>query len=150
MVRVGGHAYGVPVASVVEVVRMVALCPIPDGPPWTAGLADFRGVAVPVVDLASRLGQVPRAPVVDRRIVITGDPTAPFGLIVDHVAGVGAAGVGAADPPSEPDAPGLRRAEAPATISPLVRQVVRIGENPIGERMVMVLDETALRPGGRA
>jgi purine-binding chemotaxis protein CheW len=139
-VRVGGQAYGVPVDSVVEVVRMVALSPIPGGPPWMAGLADLRGVAVPVVDLASRLGQLAQAAVVDRRIVITGDPAAPFGLIVDQVAGVAAA-----DPPKEPVAPGLRRAEAPDTTSPLVRHVVRIGEN-----MVMVLDETALRPGGRA
>jgi purine-binding chemotaxis protein CheW len=140
VVRVGGRAYGVPVDSVVEVVRMVALSPIPDGPPWMAGVADVRGMAVPVVDLAGRLGQVPRTPAVDRRIVITGDPAGPFGLIVDHVAGVAAAG-----PPSEPDAPGLRGADAPTTISPLVRQVVRIGED-----MVMVLDETALRPDGRA
>jgi purine-binding chemotaxis protein CheW len=131
VVRVGGHAYGVPVASVVEVVRMVALSPLPDGTPWMAGLADLRGVAVPVVDLAARLGQVPRTPVVDRRIVVTGDPAAPIGLVVDDVAGVARAG-----PPAGVD-------QAP--MSPLVRKVVRIGED-----MVMVLDETALRTGGSA
>lgn len=132
MVRVGGHAYGVPVTSVVEVVRMVALSPVPDGAPWMAGLADLRGVAVPVVDLAARLGQVARTPVVDRRIVVTGDPVAPFGLVVDDVAGVAPAG-----PPAE--------VGTQLPMSPLVRQVVRIGED-----MVMVLDEGALRPDGSA
>jgi chemotaxis signal transduction protein len=140
VVRVAGHAYGVAVVSVVEVVRMVALSPIPDGPPWMAGMADVRGAAVPVVDLAARLGQVPRTRVVDRRIVVTGDPAAPFGLIVDEVAGVAPAGS-----PAEGASSGLGTIEGSATTSPLVRRVVRIGEE-----MVMVLDETALRPGGGA
>jgi chemotaxis signal transduction protein len=127
--RAGGYAYGIPVASVLEVTRMVALSPLPDGPSWMAGVVDLRGLPVPVVDLAARLGRAAQAPVLDRRIVVTGDPADPVGLIVDDVTGVAPAG------PSSGDAGG-----APA--SPLVRRTVRIGED-----LVMVLDEGALRVG---
>lgn len=112
---------------------MVALAPLPDGPPWVAGVADLRGTPVPVVDLAARLGRVPRTPVLDRRIVVAGDPGEPsaratVGLIVDEVTGV------AAGRPGQPATEGSHSA--------LVRRTVRIGEE-----MVMVLDEAALRTG---
>ena len=129
MVRAGGHAYGLPVASVLEVTRMVALAPLPDGPPWMAGVVDLRGLPVPVVDLAARLGRTAQAPVLDRRIVVTGDPADPVGLIVDDVTGVAPAG-----PPSGEG--------GGAPTSPLVHRTVRIGED-----LVMVLDERALRVG---
>ena len=128
VVRVGGHAYGVPVTAVVEVTRMVALAPLPDAPPWMAGVADLRGVPVPVVDLAARLGRTAEVPVLDRRIVITGDPAAPVGLIVDQVTGVAPAGPAAG---------------GDGSTSPLVRRTVRVGDD-----MVMVLAETAFRPAG--
>jgi chemotaxis signal transduction protein len=128
------------VAAVVEVTRMVALAPVPGAEPWLAGMADLRGMPVPVVDLAARLGRAPRAPVLDRRIVVTGDPGAPVGvgasersgglvgLVVDEVSGVAAGG------DTVPTAGG----------APLVRGAVRVGDE-----MVMVLDEAALRAGGR-
>jgi purine-binding chemotaxis protein CheW len=128
VVRVDGHAYGIAVGAVVEVTRMVALAPLPDAPPWMAGVVDLRGVPVPVVDLAARLGRTARAPVLDRRIVIAGGPAGPVGLVVDEVSGVVPAGpaVAGGDPPS-----------------PLVRRAVRVGAD-----LVMVLDEAVLRTGG--
>jgi hypothetical protein len=100
VVRVGGHAYGIPLAAVVEVTRMVALAD---------GLLDLRGAHVPVVDVAPRLGLAPQAPVLDRRIVVTADPAdpaRPVGLVVDEVTGVG--------PPGPPllDLAALRRPPA--------------------------------------
>jgi len=114
---------------------MVALAPVPGADPWLAGMADLRGVPVPVVDLAARLGRAFRAPVLDRRIVVTADPGdgtagAPAGLVgllVDEVSGV---------------APGGEIGPA-APAGPLVRGAVRVGDE-----MVMVLDETAVRAGG--
>jgi len=114
---------------------MVALAPIPGAGPWLAGMADLRGVPVPVVDLAARLGRAFRAPVLDRRIVVTADPgdgpadgpAGLVGLLVDEVSGVAPAGETV---PASPPAP-------------LVRGAVRIGDE-----MVMVLDETAVRAGG--
>ena len=128
MVRAGGHGYGLPVGAVVEVTRMVALAPLPDAPPWMAGVLDLRGVAVPVLDLAARFGRAPRAPVLDRRIVIAGDPADAgglVGLVVDEVSGVAPAG---------PELGGG------GVASPLVRGAVRVGDD-----MVMVLDGSALK-----
>src|SRR5437764_4006630 len=125
VVRAGGHAYGIPVAAVVEVTRMVALAPLPDAPPWVCGVADLRGVPVPVVDLAARLGRASRTPVLDRRIVITADPADPrdpaepvglVGLVVDEVTGVAPAG-----PP----------AGGGGSTSPLVRRAVRVGPDMV-------------------
>ena len=112
VVRAGGHAYGIPVAAVVEVTRMVALTPLPDAPPWMAGVVDLRGVPVPVVDLASRLGRAVRAPVLDRRIVVAGDPSGPVGLVVDEVIGVAPAG---------PPVGGVYVAPAPVVVAPVYR-----------------------------
>lgn len=128
--RVGGHAYGVPVAAVVEVIRMVALASLPGAAPWMAGMADLRGVPVPVVDLAARLGHEPRTPILDRRIVVTagsGGPAGLVGLVVDEVDGVAPAG----------------EAVASAGAAPLVRAAARVGDE-----IVVVLDEAALRPDG--
>ena len=128
VVRVGGHAYGIPVRAVVEVTRMVALTPLPDAAAWVAGVLDLRGLPVPVVDLAARLGRVLRTPVVDRRIVVVGDPVDPVGVIVDEVTGV--------LPPGPPVAAG-------SATSPLVRRTVRVGAG-----LVMVLNEAALQVRG--
>jgi purine-binding chemotaxis protein CheW len=128
VVRVGGHSYGVPVTAVVEVTRMVALAPLPDAPPWMAGVADLRGVPVPVVDVAARLGRTAQTPILDRRIVVAGDPADPIGLLVDEVTGVARAGPAAG---------------GEGSTSPLVRRTVRVGLD-----LVMVLDEAAFRPAG--
>ena len=130
MVRAGGHAYGLPVGVVVEVTRMVALAPLPGAAPWMAGMADLRGVPLPVVDLAARLGREPRTPILDRRIVVTGGSGGPaglVGLVVDEVSGVAPAG----------------DVVAAAGAAPLVRAAARVGDE-----IVMVLDGAALRPDG--
>ena len=111
---------------------MVALAPVPGAEPWLAGVADVRGVPVPVVDLAARFGRAPLTPVLDRRIVLTADrggsgPGGLVGVIVDEVTGVAPAG----------------ETVATAGAVPLVRGAVRVGDE-----MVMVLDETALRAAG--
>ena len=129
VVRAGGHAYGIPVRAVVEVTRMVALTPLPDVAPWVCGVMDLRGTPVPVLDLATRLGTAARTPLVDRRIVVVGDPADPVGVVVDEVAGV---------LPPGPVAAGT-------ATSPLVRRTVRVGPD-----LVMVLNESALQVKGDA
>lgn len=52
----GGHPHAVETERVQEVVRMVALAPVPGAPDWVAGLVNLRGTPVPVIDLRLRLG----------------------------------------------------------------------------------------------
>ena len=66
----GGQRYALPTACVVEVVPAVALRAVPDVPGSVAGLLDYRGQGVPVVDLARRLGVPPAPPAFATRIVV--------------------------------------------------------------------------------
>lgn len=94
--EIAGRLYGLPIEAVDEVVRMVALTPVLDAPPWVAGLVDLRGRVVPVIDLRPRLGQP--AAGADPALVILVASTArlTLGLIADRVTDV-ADRVGPAD-----------------------------------------------------
>lgn len=52
--EVGGHRYALPAADVREVVRAVAIAPLPGGPPIVEGIIDVRGRIVPVLDIRGR------------------------------------------------------------------------------------------------
>ena len=84
-----GVGLAFPLFSVEHVSFLVAVQPVPDGPDYLAGLTRFRGEAVPVIDLAGRLGLPPAeryhadTPVLWCR---AGDRVT--GLIVDEVPGV--------------------------------------------------------------
>lgn len=54
--RAGGNSYAVDVAHVVEVVPRVDVRRLPHAPDFIAGLFDYRGTIVPVIDLGIRLG----------------------------------------------------------------------------------------------
>ncbi|NOZ38416.1 MAG: purine-binding chemotaxis protein CheW [Gammaproteobacteria bacterium] len=53
--RVGDERYGLEASQIVEVVPLVCLKMIPQSPDYIAGLFDYRGRPVPVIDLC-RLG----------------------------------------------------------------------------------------------
>jgi purine-binding chemotaxis protein CheW len=54
--EVDGRSYALPLEQVVEVVRMVAVTPVPEAPPWIAGVVNLRGAMIPMIDLRPRLG----------------------------------------------------------------------------------------------
>ena len=53
--EVGGQRYGVPAAAVLEIVRAVAVVPLPGAPAVIEGIINFRGSVVPVLDVRRRL-----------------------------------------------------------------------------------------------
>lgn len=53
--------YAVPAESVTEIVRAVAVTPLPNAPGVVEGMIDFRGVVVPVFDLRMRFRLARRA-----------------------------------------------------------------------------------------
>src|SRR3954451_8554304 len=57
--RVSDDLYAVAAERVVEVVPRVELRPIPHAPACLAGLFNYRGKAVPVIDLGILLGSTP-------------------------------------------------------------------------------------------
>lgn len=85
---VGTGDYAIETASVVEVLRMVALTRLPDAPPWLAGALNLRGRVLPVIDLRARMGfDIPPVEL-STPIIIAEDGDVQFGLIADAVEGM--------------------------------------------------------------
>lgn len=107
VIRLCGSRYAVAMAAVAEVGRIPWLTRVPGVPGWVAGVANWRGRILPVVDLRPLLGGDPE-PVEGSsssgRVVIAGDETVRVGLLVESVDGV-------TTPPDELE-------PAPATVGP--------------------------------
>jgi chemotaxis-related protein WspB len=70
---VGTNRYAVEVARVIELVPRVELRSIPHAPAFLAGLLDYRGRVVPVVDLGLLLGSHPCQDRLSTRIILVND-----------------------------------------------------------------------------
>lgn len=95
VLRLGVERYAIPAADVVEVLRHRELTRIPGTPPQIAGVAAWRGEALPVVDLRPllRLGAAEEGD----RLVVVGRQSAAFGLLaadVEEVAQVDESAIG--------------------------------------------------------
>lgn len=100
LVRMGGSRYAVALAHVAEVGKVPPLTRVPGVPAWLAGVANWRGRILPVLDLRSLLG----ADVVDfgstaRLVVLSTDGTS-VGVLTDAVEGTAAIGAAVAPVPS--------------------------------------------------
>jgi len=87
VVRLGGCRYALPMAAVAEVGRPPALTRVPGLPSWVAGVANWRGRVLAVLDLRPLLAAEPRQ--VDRRgrlVVVTSNGTTA-GLLTEGVEG---------------------------------------------------------------
>ncbi|MBI4861881.1 MAG: chemotaxis protein CheW [Candidatus Riflebacteria bacterium] len=92
--EVGDSRYGIDIQSIVEVVSMVALTPIPSlsegaaAQAAVAGLVDVRGQVMPVLDLRLLFGRVAAQATTLTRIMISTLGEESVGLVVDSVYGV--------------------------------------------------------------
>lgn len=71
-----------------KVFSLVALQPVPDAPDYLVGVMNYRGVAVPVIDLLLRLGQVQASSyTVETPMVVcnTQDGGSQIGIIVSNI-----------------------------------------------------------------
>jgi purine-binding chemotaxis protein CheW len=84
ILRIDKQEYAMQVDVIVEVLRMVAIRPLPDAQPWMAGIMNMRGSGVPVMDLRIRLGMRPKEYGVDMVIIAFQVGGRAMGLIVDQ------------------------------------------------------------------
>lgn len=124
VLRLGDREYGLAAEVVVQVLRMVAIRPVPESPPWIAGVVNLRGRTTPMVDLRGRLGLPARAPGPADHIVVVRSGDAALGLIVDAVLEVLEVGDGEVEPPADAAGP-----------SGVIAAVARAGD-----RLILVLD----------
>lgn len=82
--KIAGETFGFRLGSVAEIIRMPALSQMPLVPPSLLGLANLRGIVMPVISLRQLL-QLPDAAAdsMTRVIVMRGD--APVGFVVDRI-----------------------------------------------------------------
>jgi len=104
--RVGKSEYALPVTNVGEILRMVAIAPVPEAPSWLPGVINLRGKVIPVIDLRTRLG-LPEAKVgVNTPIVVTESEGQMVGLVADAVTELMTVQLDAVEPPDELAGPG--------------------------------------------
>lgn len=85
---VGGGDYAIATGSVDEVLRMVALTPLPDAPTWLSGAMNLRGRVIPVIDLRVRLGFTAPPVGLSTPILVASEGDVKVGLIADAVDGM--------------------------------------------------------------
>jgi purine-binding chemotaxis protein CheW len=73
------------VAAVEELVRAVAVRPLPGQPAFIAGVIDLRGSVIPVLDVRVRLGRSRREMVTNDQFIIAGIRGRRVALWVDRV-----------------------------------------------------------------
>jgi len=101
--RLETSQYALPLEHVLEVLRMVAIRPVPEGPAWLAGVINLRGRVVPIMDLRARLGLPPLGPRLETRIIVT----AASGAAASGIAASGVAASGSSGDASGPRLMGL-------------------------------------------
>jgi purine-binding chemotaxis protein CheW len=94
------HEYALRLESVSEVLRMVAITPLPEAPAWLAGVINLRGQVIAVTDLRLRLGLPAPTPGLNTPIIVVEADGRQLGLIADSVVEVLAQAAEPADLPA--------------------------------------------------
>lgn len=77
---IGEDRYGLPVAAVAEITPMLRLKQMPGAPAFVAGLCNYRGQAIPVLDVSALAGGQPCRPVLSTRMIVVHYPLAAGGV----------------------------------------------------------------------
>jgi purine-binding chemotaxis protein CheW len=88
LLELDGRRLALPITTVVEVLRMVALTPLPEAPEWVAGMVNVRGDAMPVIDLRTRLSRPPRDYGVDTPLIVVTALGRRMAVVADAAVGV--------------------------------------------------------------
>jgi purine-binding chemotaxis protein CheW len=86
--QVGRETYGVPIASLHEIVRVTEITSVPDSPEYIEGVINLRGKIVSVIDLRKRFGTKQIANSKKNRILVVESNGRLTGLIVDSASDV--------------------------------------------------------------
>jgi purine-binding chemotaxis protein CheW len=88
VVRLGNGRYALALSEVAEVVPLPALTRLPSGPLWMAGISNWRGRVLPVLDLRPLVGAERRPAPGSARMVVIRDQDVEAGLLVEAVHGL--------------------------------------------------------------
>ncbi len=85
LIQLAGELFGIPSASVREVVRNRAYTPVPGSPPSLPGILSQRGIILPVVELRPLLGLAVTPVTRAARLVIVAHQDIDMALLVESV-----------------------------------------------------------------
>lgn len=77
--------YAIALDYVDRVLRMAAVTPVPEAPPWVAGVINVHGQVIPVLNLRERLGHPPKAPGLEDRLLIVNVMRRTIAIMADQV-----------------------------------------------------------------
>ncbi len=83
--RVSGQEFGIDVMSVREIRVWTPATPIAYAPSYVVGMIDLRGVVLPIIDFAARLGFAPTQPSSRHAILVAEIGNQNIGLLVEGV-----------------------------------------------------------------
>jgi len=81
--RLGQEEFGLPVTSVVSIIRYEPPTNVPRSTDAVLGVINLRGRVIPVVDLAQRFSGTPFVPGPTSRIIVAEGSSGPLGVAVD-------------------------------------------------------------------
>jgi purine-binding chemotaxis protein CheW len=121
-----GHAFGVPVGRVQEVIRHQAMTQVPLAPPIARGLINLRGQIVTALDLRVPLELPPAAPGALPMNVVVRTGGDLVSLLVDEIGDVIEVTADRFEPP-------------PETLTGPARELIR-GAFKLDDRLLLILD----------
>src|SRR5450631_3585437 len=81
----GSEEYGVDIAQVQEIHRMVTITRVPRAPQFMEGVINLRGQLIPIIDLRTRFGMDRSERTKNTRIVVSDVGAKRLGMVVDSV-----------------------------------------------------------------
>jgi chemotaxis signal transduction protein len=88
VLRLGASRFAVAMDAVAEVVGVPRLTRVPDGPVWLAGVANWRGRVLPVLDLRPLVGVETTPLASTARLVVLAIGSVEAGVLADAVPGL--------------------------------------------------------------
>jgi purine-binding chemotaxis protein CheW len=86
--RIGDQEFCVDIMSVREIRGWTPATPMPHAPDYMLGVINLRGVVLPIIDLAARLGMSPAEPTVRHVIIVVQSRHSIVGLLVEAVSDI--------------------------------------------------------------
>ncbi len=86
--RIGAQYYCVDIMSVREIRGWTPATALPHAPAFVRGVINLRGIVLPIIDLADRLGFAPAVPSARHVIIVARTARQTIGLLVDAVSDI--------------------------------------------------------------
>ncbi len=132
----GSEEYGVDIAQVQEINRMVTITHVPRAPQFMEGVINLRGQLIPIIDLRTRLGMGRSDVTKNTRIVVTEIGSKRIGMVVDSVSEV-------------LRIPVEQIEDAPELVGGVDTEYIR-GVGKMGDRLIIMLDLTRVISGNES